>query len=227
MNKKKWIKLGLTVLLAFSLTACGTKDSGNADQSNSAVTMTAEAENAQEALSTYKKLMDQENEILSENTDLWEKVYMEADKGSAMLENGKNYGDFLLDTIENVKDQFSDEEYELLKTSAEKISEIENKLTELEQKYPEIVEQSMDSETSIPGDSAQAGSSEDSSVQKFPAFEGKDLDGNQECSNRGEFLVYHLQSLRRRAWGAGCAEQRACREKRRTHRCELLYAGWE
>ena len=178
MNKKKWIKLGLTVLLAFSLTACGTKDSGNADQSNSAVTMTAEAENAQEALSTYKKLMDQENEILSENTDLWEKVYMEADKGSAMLENGKNYGDFLLDTIENVKDQFSDEEYELLKTSAEKISEIENKLTELEQKYPEIVEQSMDSETSIPGDSARAGSSEDSSVQKFPAFEGKDLDGN-------------------------------------------------
>ena len=73
MNKKKWIKLGLTVLLAFSLTACGTKDSGNADQSNSAVTMTAEAENAQEALSTYKKLMDQENEILSENTDLWER----------------------------------------------------------------------------------------------------------------------------------------------------------
>ena len=133
MNKKKWIKLGLTVLLAFSLTACGAKDNGNADQSNSEVTMTAEAENAQEALSTYKKLMEQENEILSENTDLWEKVYMEADKGTAMLENGKNYGDFLLDTIENVKDQFSDEEYELLKTSAEKISEIENKLTELEQ----------------------------------------------------------------------------------------------
>ena len=157
MNKKKWIKLGLTVLLAFSLTACGTKDSGNADQSSNAVTMTAEAENAQEALSTYKKLMDQENEILSENTDLWEKVYMEADKGSAMLENGKNYGDFLLDTIENAKDQFSDEEYELLKTSAEKISEIENKLTELEQKYPEIVEQSMNSETSVPGDSAQLG----------------------------------------------------------------------
>ena len=66
----------------------------------------------------------------------------------------------------------------MLKTSAEKISEIENKLTELEQKYPEIVEQSMDSETSVPGDSAQTGSSEDSSVQKFPAFEGKDLDGN-------------------------------------------------
>ncbi len=79
----------------------------------------------------------------------------------------------------------------------------------------------MDSETSIPGDSAQAGSSEDSSVQKFPAFEGKDLDGNPVKSDElfsgnavtGEFLVYHLQSLRRRAWGAGCAEQRAVAEK--------------
>ena len=59
MNKKKWIKLGLTVLLAFSLTACGAKNNGNADQSSNEVTMTAEAENAQEALSTYKKLMEQ------------------------------------------------------------------------------------------------------------------------------------------------------------------------
>ena len=43
MNKKKWIKLGLTVLLAFSLTACGTKDSGNADQSNSCLLYTSDA----------------------------------------------------------------------------------------------------------------------------------------------------------------------------------------
>ncbi len=37
----------------------------------------------------------------SENTALWEKVFMAADKGMAMQEDGKNYGDFLLDTIEN------------------------------------------------------------------------------------------------------------------------------
>ena len=53
------LALLLTALMVLSLAACGTKDSGNADQSNSAVTMTAEAENAQEALSTYKKLMEQ------------------------------------------------------------------------------------------------------------------------------------------------------------------------
>ena len=112
MNKKL-LALLLALSLSLSLTACGAKNNGNADQSSNEVTMTAEAENAQEALSTYKKLMEQENEILSENTDLWEKVYMEADKGSAMLENGKNYGDFLLDTIENAKDQLTMERFDL------------------------------------------------------------------------------------------------------------------
>ena len=83
------------------------------------------------------KLMEQENTILSQNTALWEKVFMEADKGMAMVEDGKNYGEFLLDTIESAKDQFTDKEYEMLKESATEISNIENKLTELENKYPE------------------------------------------------------------------------------------------
>ena len=168
MKVKKILALLLGAMMLLSLAACGTKDSGNADQSNSAVTMTAEAENAQEALSTYKKLMDQENEILSENAELWEKVFLAADKGMAMIEDGKNYGDFLLDTIESAKDQFSDEEYALLKASAQEISEIENKLTELEKLHPEILNE----ETDANGD-----------VQKFPSFEGKDLDGNEVKSD--------------------------------------------
>ena len=61
---------------------------------------------------------------------------MEADKGMAMVEDGKNYGEFLLDTIESAKDQFTDEEYEMLKESATEISNIENKLTELEEQVP-------------------------------------------------------------------------------------------
>ena len=52
MNRKKITAIAACLIMALSLTACGTKDSGNADQSNSAVTMTAEAENAQEALRT-------------------------------------------------------------------------------------------------------------------------------------------------------------------------------
>ena len=122
--------------------------------------------------------MEQENTILSQNTALWEKVFMEADKGMAMVEDGKNYGEFLLDTIESAKDQFTDEEYEMLKESATEISNIENKLTALEEKYPEIVQQSMDGDMSMPAGSDTSNPPDDGSMQKFPTFEGKDLDGN-------------------------------------------------
>ena len=137
MKMKKLTALLLTALMVLSLAACGAKDDSKAD--NGGETTTTE-----EAAATYKSLMDRENEILSENTDLWEKVFLEADKGMAMIEDGKNYGDFLLDTIESAKDQFSDEEYALLKKSAQEISEIENKLTELEKQHPEILNEETD-----------------------------------------------------------------------------------
>ena len=101
--------------------------------------MTGEPKTAEEALALHKELLERENAILSENTELWEKVFLAADKGMAMIEDGKNYGDFLLDTIEGAKDQFTDKEYAWLKESATEISEIENKLTELENQYPEIL----------------------------------------------------------------------------------------
>ena len=161
MKLKKMTALLLATLMVLSLAACGAKGDSKTENSGD----TAQTE---EAAATYKSLMDRENEILAENTELWEKVFLAADKGMAMIEDGKNYGDFLLDTIESAKDQFSDEEYALLKKSAQEISEIENKLTELEKQHPEILNE----ETDANGD-----------VQKFPSFEGKDLDGNEVKSD--------------------------------------------
>ena len=173
------IRLLLAALLVLSLAACGTKDNEKkADMSSNDSAMTGEPKNAEEALALHKKLMEQENTILSQNTALWEKVFMEADKGMAMVEDGKNYGEFLLDTIESAKDQFTDEEYKMLKESATEISNIENKLTELENKYPEIMQESMDGDMSVPAGSDMTNPPDDGSMQKFPAFEGKDLDGN-------------------------------------------------
>ena len=173
MKFKKFTALLLAALLVLSLAACGTKDNEKkADMSSNDSAMTDEPKNAEEALALHKKLMEQENTILSQNTALWEKVFMAADKGMTLQEDGKNYGEFLLDTIEGAKDQFTDEEYEMLKESATEISNIENKLTELEEKYPEIMQKSMD------GDMSMTAPSDDGSMQKFPAFEGKDLDGN-------------------------------------------------
>ena len=169
MNVKKILALMLCAMMLLSLAACGAKGVGK---------MGSEPKSLEEAVAMHKELMAEETAIFSENTALWEKVFMEADKGMAMVEDGKNYGDFLLDTVEAAKEQFTDKEYEWLKESATEISNIENKLTELEEKYPEIMQKSMDGDMSVPAGSDMTNPPDDGSMQKFPAFEGKDLDGN-------------------------------------------------
>ena len=197
MNMKRIFALAFAVLMVLALAACGAKDNDKqADMSGDGSAMTGEPKTAEEALTLHKELLERENALLSENAELWEKVFMAADKGMSMQEDGKNYGDFLLKTIEDAKEEFSDEEFEWLKEAATEISNIENKLTALEEKYPEIVQQSMDGDMSMPAgddmsmpsDQSSAGKMDDQSgadkmaeqgsMQKFPAFEGKDLDGN-------------------------------------------------
>ena len=179
MNAKKILALMLCAMMLLSLAACGAKDNDKqADMSGDSSAMTGEPKTAEEALALHKELLERENALLSENAELWEKVFMEADKGMAMIEDGKNYGDFLLDTVEAAKEQFTDKEYAWLKESATEISDIENKLTELEEKYPEIMQKSMDGDMSMPAGSDTSTPPDDGSMQKFPAFEGKDLDGN-------------------------------------------------
>ena len=179
MNAKKILALLLGAMMLLSLAACGAKDNDKqADMSGDSSAMTGEPKTAEEALALHKELLERENALLSENAELWEKVFMEADKGMAMIEDGKNYGDFLLDTVETAKEQFTDKEYEWLKESATEISNIENRLTELEEKYPEIMQKSMDGDMSMPAGSDTSTPPDDGSMQKFPTFEGKDLDGN-------------------------------------------------
>ena len=179
MNAKKILALMLCAMMLLSLAACGAKDNDKqADMSGDSSAMTGEPKTAEEALALHKELLERENALLSENAELWEKVFMAADKGMTMQEDGKNYGDFLLDTVEAAKEQFTDKEYAWLKESATEISNIENKLTELEEKYPEIMQKSMNGDMSMPAGSDTSTPPDDGSMQKFPAFEGKDLDGN-------------------------------------------------
>ena len=190
MNTKKLMTLLLAVVLVLSLAACGAKGGDHMDGVDN------EPKNAEEAAAMHKELTAQEAAILAENTALWEKVFMAADKGKILMEDGKNYGDFLLETINAAKDQFSADELKLLQSEAEKIRDIGNKLAALEEKYPDIVQKSLDSDMNMPtdkdmdtmpdggntGNKTDSGSTgnktDDSSLPKFPAFEGKDLDGN-------------------------------------------------
>ena len=182
MKTTKILTVLTVFLLIFSLAACGTSKDNKKDDGNKkaeiAALMATEPGTKDEATALHQKLMEQENAILGKNTELWEKVFMAADKGMTMQEDGKNYGDFLLDTIEGSKDQFTEDELKLLKEAAEKIREIENKLTMIEKKYPEAAQQSTDGAMSVPAGSDMTTPPDDGSMQKFPTFEGKDLDGN-------------------------------------------------
>ena len=179
MNVKKIITLLLALVLAAGMVACGTKSAEDTDGKDG----------SEEVKALYEQLMAQENAILSENTALWEKLFMAADKGMAMIEDGGNYGDFLLKTIENAKDQFTEEELTLLTGEAAKIKDVENQRTELETEYPWLLETPDDDGMNVPAENVPSGAvtpsekTNDSDKQKFPAFTGKDLDGNDVDSS--------------------------------------------
>ena len=179
--KTKRILTALTaLLLLFSLAACGTDKGGgknNERKAEIAALIAKEPGTQEEAADLHRKLMEQENAILSENSALWEKVFLSANKGSIMIEDGSNYGDFLLKTIDGAKKQFKADELKLLKDGAELIRRIEVKLTALENKFPGCGKKPSDGDMSVPAESGKPTGKGD--LTKFPAFDGRDLDGNE------------------------------------------------
>lgn len=161
----------LTVLMLVGLVACKKDDNLEA-----------------QALERYNELMAQENEILGKDTELWEKVFMASDKMS-MVEDGKNYGDFLLDMVEMIKDDLSEDDYGYIKGQAQKIKDIETELTEIDNKYPDLL-------SKIQNDSMN-----NQAMEAYPSFVGKDLDGNdvdsKELFKNNKFTVVNY-------WFTGC-----------------------
>ena len=179
--KRSLIKLStllMIMMMLCNLTAC--KKEENKTVTNDIDILSSEANSAEEASQLFNLLLQKENEILGDNSALWEKVFLNANKNSTMIEDGTNYGDFLLGTIEAIKDEINEDELKTLRDGANKIKEIEGKLTILEQKYPGCG-------TVMPGNgdsvsAEDAGMTPDSDVLKFPSFKGKDLDGNDVTS---------------------------------------------
>ena len=185
MKTKRILTLLTAALLVLSLAACGTGKESKKDDSGKkteiAALIAAEPATADEAAELHQKLMEQENAILSQNSALWEKVFLSANKNTTMIEDGGNYGDFLLKTIEGAKDQFKSDELKLLNEGAELIREIEGKLTILEQKFPGCGNKPSDGDMSVPAENGKP--IEKSDLTKFPAFDGKDLAGNEVKSS--------------------------------------------
>ena len=169
-----------------------------------ATLMTEEPADAHAAAELYQALMAQENEILAEDSALWEKVFLSIDKDQQKLDEGADYGDYLLKAIDGAKEQFTANELARLNAAGEKIKKIEGKLSALEEKYPDCATQPDDSASAgAAGESVSAGSAgmtgdtgvsgmtggsantaggdagtAGDSADAFPSFEGQDLDGN-------------------------------------------------
>ena len=170
MKHLRIIPLLLSLVLLFALAGCG---QGSAPAS-SASSVAAETRTEEEYLA-------EENQILSANDGLWEKVFASMDKNVTEDVLTSNYGDFLLSAVEKAKDQFTAEEYKTLTSDAEKVREIEKKIAALS-----------------PEDAGNANSAVDSSA--FPDFKGTDLDGNPVDSSlfaQNAFTVVNF-------WFNGC-----------------------
>ena len=189
MRLSKIAGLLMVPVLALSLVACSApKDGGNkaAGGDTQVAELTAKkVSNAEEASALYAKLMKKENDIFSKDNALWDKVFNAANKDSAMIGDGTNYGDFLLSTIDGAKDSFTADELKTLKAGAQQIKKIEDKLARLEKDFPgcgnqpstgDSVDAATAGMTSAEGDSGKE-------AGQFPSFKGKDLDGNDVNSD--------------------------------------------
>lgn len=170
-----------SMVLVFSLAACGSQQTGTAAGSEAAsAAQTSEAASTAQT-KTEEQLLAEENDILGANDELWEKVFASMDKNVTQTTLSNNYGEFLMSAVDNAKDQFTEEEYASLKADADKIREIENQIAALPQK-----------------DAASQSEAENGST--FPQFEGKDLDGNSVDSSlfaNNAFTVVNF-------WFSGC-----------------------
>ena len=175
--------------------AAGGAGIGTGKAADLATLMTEEPADAHAATELYQALMAEENDILAEDSALWEKVFLSIDKDQQKLDEGADYGDYLLKAIDGAKEQFSADELARLNAAGEKIKKIEGKLSALEEKYPDCATQPDDSTSAgAAGDSVSAGSAgmtggsantagdnagtAGDSADAFPSFEGQDLDGN-------------------------------------------------
>ena len=161
-----------SMVLVFSLAACGSQQAGTAAGSEAAsAAQTSEAASAAQT-KTEEQLLAEENDILGANDELWEKVFASMDKNVTQTTLNNNYGDFLMSAVDNAKDQFTEDELKTLTEGSEQIRDLEDQIQPLQEQYAAL---------QPAGDSEDGGMND--AVPTFPTFTGKDLDGNDVDSS--------------------------------------------
>ena len=160
MKTRKNIITVLTLCAALSLTACTGKETK--DTTDTQTTDSTDAAPNPESSSEIDDLFQQENQLFADHPDEWNKAFAMANKSSA--DPSGNYADYLADLVDSNKDEFTEEELEVLHKDIETIRKIEEKIAALE--------------SAGTSKTAAAADSSDSDTP-FKNFSATDYDGNK------------------------------------------------
>ncbi len=141
MKTTKILTLLTALMMLLSFAACGTAK-GNTTNTTAEIRkakrlcMTAVNPNTKDEEPTCTKTDGTGKRDSFRKQRALGKGFHAADKGMAMIEDGGNYGDFLLKTIDGAKDQFSADEYEAAEGVGHRDQEIEEQADRAGTKVP-------------------------------------------------------------------------------------------
>lgn len=181
MKMKKWIGLLLALAMVFALAACS-KEPKKPEEKQPELTI-------DEMQAKIDEQFDKLYGVLEEHEDLWNRLFEQSDDTV-----NKTYDDSIISTylktlLEKHKELLSDEEHTTLTEDIDKILVIEKELYELEETYAKMLEES-------------GVNPENPTPETFPAFQGKDMDGN-EVDSAALFAANSVTVVN--FWFSGCS----------------------
>lgn len=189
MKIKKIVSLALLSMMVFFMVACN-KDNSNNNEANVQTKEETRLDKDQEKNMQKKKKeldakMEEQNKIFEKDKELWDKLFLKADKSKVGENKDMPYEDFLTQLLEENKSDFTDEEVKTLEEGISKIKVLAKDIQRLNNEYQSLQSKKMP----------------DRNAETFPSFTGKDFDGNDVDSTLIENSKFTVMNF----WFNGCA----------------------
>lgn len=189
MKIKKIVSLALLSMMVFFMVACN-KDNSNNNEANVQTKEETRLDKDQEKNMQEKKKeldakMEEQNKIFEKDKELWDKLFLKADKSKVGENKDMPYEDFLTQLLEENKSDFTDEEVKTLEEGISKIKLLAKDIQRLNNEYQSLQSKKMP----------------DRNAETFPSFTGKDFDGNDVDSTLIENSKFTVMNF----WFNGCA----------------------
>ena len=108
MKIKKFITTAIIISITLTVTGCTNKTFGNSKD-----TTTSTTESADDLNTRFNDLSEQENELISDHKDVWDKVFNLMNNDNIKSYQNMEYADLLSSTIESNKEKFTTDELKI------------------------------------------------------------------------------------------------------------------